>query len=113
MSDLLGRKIKEENFDDVLIIVKFIKNNEISLDIKNLENNASIPKEIKDLLFDFSKDLTVDELIAQFLSDESPEQNEELIEALFNKIIEDNEICCSYCCCLIYKFGYLYFFIDD
>ncbi len=104
---VINEKIQQKNWNDVLLIVKFIKKNDSTFDFSNILNKFKIdtfPINIKCFFFEnaISSIENIDDLLSLILNDPFPEKNKQYFQILFNKMIENNEIRQSYLKYLIY-----------
>lgn len=107
-------KINEKEWDDLSLIVTFLKKNKFDKDIEKLNETQDIPPLIKYNLFNAmpnDAEISIDELLSYILSDPILEQNDQLLELLFNMMLKDRDILIGYLCNLAYKYGNRSFFV--
>lgn len=115
ISDVLMKsireKVKEENWDDVLVIGGFLKKNDFSNELFEL-NELEVPKSIKYTLFNTildencSKEDEVDHLLSIILNDPKIETNDLAFKQLFELMIKDQEILQCYLTYLVIQYSH-------
>lgn len=107
-------KLKEDKIDDALLIAKFMDINSFLRDSKDIEE-MNLPEKIKQTLtFSSQKsDASIDGILSHILSMTHPEKNDGLIQVLFDKMNEDEELLNIYLSFLVFKYAFSYFDLID
>lgn len=118
ISDILLKtiheKIKEENWNDVLLIGEFMKKNDFIDDLLGLLE-FSFPIEIKNCLFNFipnDENDEVDDLLSSILSDSNIEYDDTKMKSLIDLMLKDKEIFHAYVTYLLCSYEITAFSIE-